>query len=1126
MPYMRSGTCNSLFVPKKRDLIPDDFFLELCNNVDNILLDDVGNVLIADATDAVFRKQSTGTQKPSASQRSPKGASKRGGSVKPSLWATHPSFNQPLFATDEKPSLAGGNRAPQDENLLPQALAPSSASPMRAGTAPLTTLKTADAQVVGVAPPSSPQPLAPSRTAPSAMQDESRRRSRSATDGRGSSRAARAFLDEEAENDEEHLTSILRDTKPPKPEAKDESRRRSQSATDARGTSRAARAFLDEEADDDEEPLTSSVLGLGSRRGLTEAVSPTTSKKRSASASALTESVAPTTSPLDNFGKAAGANTEALTGEPDIWDPAFVGTKHLGGPYFFEEDQAFGEKTLPPQQMLTRPPQHKYHFVSGDRFTDVSASSFAESLERLRQYLLMKYGSYSMAFRRMEETVDMTGLAGFREAQEGQHVGGMLHYREFTNAIKRLIPNWAEITGIGDLSKLWKAIDINGSGYISFEELLGCKMDDDMAHHTFDFCPRRPMQHCPFRKQFNPTPWSDNQNRTCSKSESFGSLKRFRNQEELMKELAPPFTPIWDMPIHHHEEDDGGSSMSSEAHSSDQEIDLDHIKLRLRAAGLAMKLNWRKIFQHYDQKHTMEIDWYEFRTIVRKEAQITPDILSERDLRLLFYSEDVVKEALGDSIFFEKLLVWLEPVPTEEEKAVMKQESKYMLKHAQTKHFHKTAFLRTLEVERRHVAADHHNHMSCGPCTKLCEICRGVILVSGWSAHKHGCARKQRMLVEKDNKEIEYLARWNFTPTISARARKTKATSTKYLHSGGKCPHRFPIRERKDREKVEEYQDSQIRECTFAPHINAQSRDIYRMVHEDQQDIGTRLANPTPHHRMTAKVESKMEADKEYTPQITVRGVQKGFERSGENVFHRLHHGPVDKATSVDPSTEKTEDDLVHHTTKNLMKCRKPLGISQKAWAKVKQTQQAESEDLIAKRRNEDLEREWGSPTSTGFPGDLQYGTPSHIDIFSPGAPNSLDGGAVPLESARSNAAASSVAAQPPYSARSAASSSATRATGLTTPGGGVGVFSGKLRASFDKRDSGKLSSSSTAFPLTSPLEEDDMNMRSALSSPELELGFPTHVVVGTSKVMSLLSRCEQAVTLAEKRAVLDDSSG
>merc|ERR1719284_405304 len=101
--------------------------------------------------------------------------------------------------------------------------------------------------------------------------------------------------------------------------------------------------------------------------------------------------------------------------------------------------------------------------------------------------------------------MDMTGMGqGFREEHDtahNVHVAGMLQHKEFVNAVTTLIPNWAEIMGMGSLSKLFRALDDNKSGYLSFEKLMGCKMDDEMASYELDnFCQRRPMEHCPFRR--------------------------------------------------------------------------------------------------------------------------------------------------------------------------------------------------------------------------------------------------------------------------------------------------------------------------------------------------------------------------------------------------------------------------------------------------------------------------------------------------------------------------------------------------------------------------------------------------------------------------------------------------
>merc|ERR1740133_164760 len=109
--------------------------------------------------------------------------------------------------------------------------------------------------------------------------------------------------------------------------------------------------------------------------------------------------------------------------------------------------------------------------------------------------------------------------------------------------------------------------------------------------------------------------------------------------------------------------------------------------------------------------------------------------------------------------------------------------------------------------------------------------------------------------------------------------------------------------------------------------------------------------------RMAAKGEAPTSTTSN-TPQITVRGIQKGFERGAENVFHRLHHGPPHKAVFVDPSTEKSEDECVKKATVTLMKSRKPIGLSESAWLRVKQTQQSIHDDLLEKRRQEEVENE------------------------------------------------------------------------------------------------------------------------------------------------------------------------
>jgi len=331
------------------------------------------------------------------------------------------------------------------------------------------------------------------------------------------------------------------------------------------------------------------------------------------------------------------------------------------------------------------------------------------------------------------------------------------------------------------------------------------------------------------------------------------------------------------------------------------------------------------------------------------------------------------------------------------------------------------------------------------------------------------------MIAQKDKDEIAALAQCNFTPAISARAKTKQPSDIETLHKGGKALNQYPIRDRRVSESVANYHDKTNRELTFTPAINDRSRDIHRMVHEDHQDYSERLSNRRPMDRMAAKAEAPKESN---TPQITVRGIQKGFERSAENVFHRLHHGPPHKAVFVDPSTEKSEDDCVKKTTQTLMKSRKPIGLSESAWLRVKQTQQGIHDDLMEKRRQEEIENEMNAQS----PEDSVGMSPMSLDIFSHSELVSPGGGKPPL-SARSAA----TTAAPSSVGRASVSFSDMPPTGsgLATPvesepvgsgsrktsTGGVSALSGKLRASLaiTKDQAAELAEALAAGPTTAP---------------------------------------------------------
>jgi len=739
-----------------------------------------------------------------------------------------------------------------------------------------------------------------------------------------------------------------------------------------------------------------------------------------------------------------------------------------------------------PETAKRKGPDHlggfRHRFEPAGRLVDHRANTFEEALNRLRQYLLMRFGTFRHAFHQLELAVEPIGPASIvrynamRGMRPHDHVNGMLRLREFMNAITALVPNWSEIAGVGKLRSLFKSIDDNGSGFINFEELMGVPVQHELADKPYVH--NLGAQSYSFYHQRNPIRWSHNPHRINGRGETFELLGEIgQEKEDRIRALAPEFVPMHKMDLHEH--DDGQYSLGSDGHSSEEELDLEHIKLRLRAAGLRARLNWKKVFHHYDHRHTGEISWHEFRSIVRKDAAVTIEVLTERDLKELFYSNDVVKLALGDGIYYEGLLKWLEPKPTQEELAILKQEMDDVERH-KTRHFHKTAFLRTLEVERRKVENDHHGHMSCNPCTKLCPLCKKVILVSSWAAHAHGCAQKVRMAKDKEQQENEMMKNC-FTPWISERAKRSRSTFQQAVTLKRQKrreqmlgiipaePATFPIREARKAKLAEEHHVRSNAELHFKPAINQRSRYIHKMVHMAGQETCDRLAVLRPAHRIpeSERREEPVEYNPvpQFVPQITVRGVQKGMERAGQNIFHRLHHGTPDVANFVDPGVELHEDALVYHTTKHVLRAKKPVGLGEKNWAKVKHEQQCTYEDMIEKRRaaKEDFE---GSPASTAFPedgGDITGGeTPGMSSQgVTPGAPTT-PGGA-------SNA-------------------------------GGAGALAGHIRASL----AGGGGSAAALAAQLAPYA-NDIDQQSSVSENE------PHVILGTEKLMGLLTRCQRA---------------
>eukprot|EP00427_Karlodinium_veneficum_P055347 CAMPEP_0169412126 /NCGR_PEP_ID=MMETSP1017-20121227/60659_1 /TAXON_ID=342587 /ORGANISM="Karlodinium micrum, Strain CCMP2283" /LENGTH=1042 /DNA_ID=CAMNT_0009519459 /DNA_START=44 /DNA_END=3173 /DNA_ORIENTATION=- len=831
------------------------------------------------------------------------------------------------------------------------------------------------------------------------------------------------------------------------------------------------------------------------------------------------------------FEEMQGAPTSPTShGKPDASTTLRISAQDPDSPSFND--------TVPAGKMketATMQSPFKYIFESGSRFTPVHAADHNEGIERLRQYLVMKYGSMRRAWLRLEDaSVDVTGL-GFRHDSD-HHVEGMLQYPEFVHAIKYLIPNWAEVTGVGQLSKLFKATKREHD------------QDEVMKKRSPIFVPisQMPLHHhheARLADAFAPSSEAHRDENRSTATTEVDTVGLATGRASIVQgSLVPVDEPVvmhfydenaqsWAVTTNEKQESDAESWISSDAHSSEQELDLHHIKLRLRAAGLSQNINWRKLFHHYDHKHMGEIDWFEFRSLIRADVQLTPDILSEEDLKRLFYSVDVVKEALGDSIFYDQFLEWLEPPPTQEELAELKHEIKTTKRHQRGHRFHKSPLLRNLEVERRHEAENHHDHMSCNPCTKMCPICRKIVLLSGWAPHKYACQRKARQRLEKDHQELEYLKKWNFIPKITAKGKRTKGTKPEDLHVSEREKDRFPIRDKRNQAHYDEWQEIQNKELTFQPKLNDQTRSIFRMVHQDGKEWHDRLHTGTPLHKLVGKVERKRNAKEVTKPRITVRGIQHGIERGTSNIFHRLHHGPPGVSTQPDPDANVEGEEAVEKLTAKLEKSAKPVGIGEASWAKVKAVQAMASLQALSKKAAQgDVAGKSPlpspSPTSTGFP---MAGSPGS-DVFSStpttGTPMTL--------SARSAMTALLGQARSPRP----------EPGGTMGASGGVAALSGRLRASIFEKGGGSTMSTTAGTPLTatmpSPLESPAESNYSPLGRtlPPAEEGAEEDddsenynngqeaeeeddagtVVTANPKLMSLLHRCDMMRNMVVKK--------
>jgi len=82
------------------------------------------------------------------------------------------------------------------------------------------------------------------------------------------------------------------------------------------------------------------------------------------------------------------------------------------------------------------------------------------------------------------------------------------------------------------------------------------------------------------------------------------------------------------------------------------------IKTKLTAAAYSMGgVNWPKLFLFYDRNVSGDIGMPEFRNLIRKDAKVTPEMLSDEMLDHMFW---VVDEDKSGQVAYREFLLWLE----------------------------------------------------------------------------------------------------------------------------------------------------------------------------------------------------------------------------------------------------------------------------------------------------------------------------------------------------------------------------------------------------------------------------------------------------------------------------------
>lgn len=102
------------------------------------------------------------------------------------------------------------------------------------------------------------------------------------------------------------------------------------------------------------------------------------------------------------------------------------------------------------------------------------AESVDDAVDRLRDYFVERFGSARRAFTALQR-------AGRDPNKAGVQCGDVISTMELRNAMRRLGVNWPAVAGFGNMHKILNAFDLNKSGTMSLEDLMGFHLESSSS---------------------------------------------------------------------------------------------------------------------------------------------------------------------------------------------------------------------------------------------------------------------------------------------------------------------------------------------------------------------------------------------------------------------------------------------------------------------------------------------------------------------------------------------------------------------------------------------------------------------------------------------------------------------